>query len=232
MSPISQGITFIYFNSTVVTMTDKNLFSPVQNIIFFNTLIKLSGFAKFSLIVGSYSAFFSAVAIVTPLSGAFGGIAGCFCVFGMSLLIKALLVGFMPLYFLAYHIPGLFASLYWATQSKAVRIAPAVISMALFLTHPVGASAALYSLFWLIPVYTTFFGKDTIFTRALGSTFTAHAVGSVIWLYTVPMNSDYWLMLIPLVVIERALFTIGMVATYKALFWVCTRSIVPVKKVA
>ena len=63
-------------------MISKKLLSPFQNIVLFNTLIKVSGIAKLSFIVGSQIAFFSAVAIMTPLSGAFAGISGCFSVFG------------------------------------------------------------------------------------------------------------------------------------------------------
>lgn len=200
-------------------MVSKKLLSPFQNILLFNTLIKVSGIAKLSFIVGSQIAFFSAVAIMTPLSGAFAGISGCFSVLGVGLLIRFLFFGSLPFHFLAYHIPGLCASLYWATESKLIRIAPAILCMALFIAHPVGASAALYSLFWLIPVYTTLFCKDTIFTRALGSTFTAHAVGSVIWLFAVPMNPDQWLALIPVVCIERALFTVGMAIGYTVIAW-------------
>ena len=49
----------------------------------------------------------------------------------------------------------------------------------------------------------------------LGSTFTAHAVGSVIWLYAglVP-NPETWLALIPVVVLERILFASGMFVGY------------------
>lgn len=195
-------------------MTHKKLLSPLQNIVLFNGLIKLSGLFKLSFIVGSHIAFFSAVAVITPLAGAFAGITGSLGVFGVSILLRALLMGSMPFHFLAYHIPGLFASVHWATQSKIVRIAPALLCMALFIVHPIGSGAALYSLFWLIPVYTTLLATETVFSRALGSTFTAHAVGSVIWLYTVPMASDQWLSLMPVVVVERALFTVGMMAAY------------------
>lgn len=196
-------------------MISKKLLSPLQNILLFNTLIKVSGFAKLSFIVGSQIAFFTGVAIITPLSGAFAGIAGCFGVFGVGILIRAFLFGWVPFHFLAYHVPGLFASFYWATESKLVRILPALLCMPLFIMHPVGSGAAFYSLFWLIPIYTTFFCEDTAFTRALGSTFTAHAIGSIIWLFTVSMTADQWLALIPIVIIERALFTVGMVIGYK-----------------
>ncbi len=198
-------------------MVSKKLLSPFQNMVVFNSLIKLSGLAKLSFILGSQIAFFSAVAIMTPLSGAFAGIAGSFAVFGTGLLLRFVFWGSLPFHFLAYHIPGLFASLYWASNSKIARIAPAILCMAIFICHPTGSQAAIYSLFWLLPVYVTLFCKDSVFTRALGSTFTAHAVGSVIWLLTVPMTGNQWLMLIPVVIVERALFTAGMVIGHKVI---------------
>jgi hypothetical protein len=198
-------------------MVNKKLLSPFHNTLLFNTLIKLSGFAKLSFIVGSQVAFFSGVAIMAPLAGAFAGVSGSFGVFGTGILIRAFLSGWMPYHFLAYHIPGLFASLFWAIESRIIRIMPAVLCMLIFIMHPVGSSAAFYSLFWLIPIYTTLFCKDTIVTRAAGSTFTAHAVGSVIWLFAIPMTADQWLALIPVVIVERALFAVGMVIGYKVI---------------
>jgi hypothetical protein len=50
----------------------------------------------------------------------------------------------------------------------------------------------------------------------LGSTFIAHAVGSTIWIYTVPMTAQMWLGLMPLVAIERLCFATGMVVSYHA----------------
>lgn len=201
-------------------MTRKYLLGPVQNSLLFPVLIKLSGFAKVSFILGSQVAFFTACAVITPLSGAFAGLAGSFGVFAVGIMLRLILMGTMPLHFLAYHIPGLFASFYWASSSRFIRLAPAILCMLLFITHPVGGQAALYGLFWLIPVALTLFAQETLFTRALGSTFTAHAVGSVIWLYTVPMSADQWLMLIPVVIMERLLFAAGMVAGYKVIEWV------------
>ena len=211
-------------------MANKNLMSSFSNAFLFNALIKLSGIAKVSFILGSHAAFFSASMILVPLSGAFAGVAGSFAFFGVRLAISLLWTAVLPFHFFAYHIPGLFASLFWATDSKLFRIVPAIICMTLFLMHPVGSGAALYSLFWLIPVITTLFFKETYFTIALGSTFTAHAVGSVIWLYTVPMTADQWLMLIPLVIVERLLFASGMVIAYKVMRSILLKINVPLKK--
>jgi hypothetical protein len=56
-----------------------------------------------------------------------------------------------------------------------------------------------------------FVPQKNIFFTSLGSTFTAHAVGSVIWLYTIPMTAGMWLALIPIVALERLCFATGMV---------------------
>lgn len=198
-------------------MVYKKLLSPFSNAVLFNALIKLGSLAKVSFILGSQLAFFSLGAICIPLAGAFAGVAGALSVFGLRLGINFLLTAHIPLEFLAYHIPGLFASLYWATSNKIVKVIPALACMMLFLVHPVGAQAALYSLFWLIPVYVTLWAPASLFNTALASTFTAHAVGSVIWLYTVSMSPDQWLMLIPVVIAERLLFAVGMVIMYKVI---------------
>lgn len=213
-------------------MANKNLMNPFSNAFLFNALIKLSGIAKVSFILGSHAAFFSASMILVPLSGAFAGIAGSFAFFGIRLALSLLLTATISFHFLAYHIPGLFASLFWANNSKTFRIVPAIVCMVLFLIHPVGSGAALYSLFWLVPVIATLFFKENNFAIALGSTFTAHAVGSVIWLYTVPMTADQWLMLIPVVIVERLLFASGMAITYKVLRWILAQINVPLKKSA
>ena len=86
--------------------------------------------------------------------------------------------------------------------------------MVAFIAHPVGAQAWVYSLYWLIPVVLYFLRKESLFLTALGSTFTAHAVGSVIWIYANPMTPQAWLVLIPVVFIERFVFASGMVVAY------------------
>ena len=74
-----------------------------------------------------------------------------------------------------------------------------VLCMALFGLHPVGSQAFAYTLYWLIPVTLYIMSSlvnvlprfqqfTPIFLQALSSTFIAHAVGSVIWLYTVGMT--------------------------------------------
>jgi len=83
------------------------------------------------------------------------------------------------------------ASLYWSTRHYSIRLLLPIVCMGLFIIHPVGAQAFAYSLYWLIPVVLFFVPQRFLFLQALGSTFIAHAVGSVIWLYTVPNDCCY-----------------------------------------
>lgn len=86
--------------------------------------------------------------------------------------------------------------------------------MGAFIAHPVGAQAWVYSLYWLVPIVLYAVRKKNMFLEALGSTFTAHAVGSVIWIYCDPMTPQAWLTLIPVVLVERLVFASGIVVAY------------------
>ena len=113
----------------------------------------------------------------------------------------------------------LFAAVYFASNrknlSKASSFIP-LVCMGLFWLHPVGQQAWFYALYWLIPLAGKFLSKR-LFFRSLGSTFTAHAVGSTLWLYTVPMPAEAWIALIPVVAMERILFAAGISVSFVAL---------------
>ncbi|MEM3362049.1 MAG: hypothetical protein QXV64_03620 [Candidatus Anstonellaceae archaeon] len=85
----------------------------------------------------------------------------------------------------------------------------------LFIIHPVGQKAWIFSLYWLIPILVILLPSSNVFFRALGATFSQHAIGSVIWLYFVsPANPEFWLALIPIVAIERLVFASGIAFSY------------------
>jgi hypothetical protein len=196
-------------------------------------IFKLSGLVKISFLVGSQIAFFSGVNCVLPLAGAFGGVMGAGLLFVMRQLLHLLFFKTVSLSFLAMCIPGFCASLYWVnpsihflktknTQGErifdiAIRLLLPLACMGLFIIHPVGAQAFIYSFYWLIPVGIYFIPRKSLFLNALGSTFVAHAVGSVIWCYTVPMTATMWMGLMPIVLLERTLFAMGMVVAYRIL---------------
>ena len=81
--------------------------------------------------------------------------------------------------------------------------------MILFILHPVAGIAWSYSFYWLIPIALGFVGMlgyKVILLDHICSTFIAHAVGSVIWCYLMPVSVVKWFALIPLVAVERFVF--------------------------
>ena len=99
------------------------------------------------------------------------------------------------------------------------------------MVHPVGMQVPLYTLYWLIPV-TLYFMRETALTKAFGSTFVAHAVGSVLWLYWLPTVPAYWYALVPVVAVERLFHASAMLLFYTLNMYAssllkkyCTRSV-------
>jgi hypothetical protein len=183
-------------------------------------IVKISGLLKVSFLVGSQMIWFSASNSVLPLAGAFAGVMGSGLVFLLRQIVHLIFFKTVSLSFLAFCVPGLCASLYWSTRHYVIRLLLPIACMFLFVIHPVGAEAFLYSLYWLIPVVLFFIPRKSLFLQALGSTFVAHAVGSVIWLYTVPMTASMWIALMPIVLFERLLFALGMVVAHRMLSFV------------
>ena len=199
----------------------KKRFSSVVIALCTLGILYLASYFKISGVHGSFGSFFSISNLIAPLIGAFGGISGSLAIFGTSIIGRFLLAHFTMIINPFYHIPSFFASLYWATNKAYIRIGIPLACMALFIAHPVGWYAAAYALFWFIPIIVHCFGRNILFLTALGSTFTAHAVGSVIYLYMInPMFPEAWIALIPIVPVERLLFASGMVIAYSFIGWV------------
>lgn len=154
--------------------------------------------------------------VVLPLMGAFLGLLGSYLLIIRSiLLLLAMLIGLKVQIF--FGLPTLFASLYWSTESALLRIGVPLLCMLLFIVHPVGFYAAPYTLFWLIPIGAHFYADSRLLT-AMASTFTAHAVGSVMHLYMIgTLSSGAWLHLIPIVMIERLALGLSMYVAYRLL---------------
>lgn len=188
-------------------------------------LIKLSSFFKVSFIIGSSKALFSGTSIVVPLVGYYGGFLGGGLLLGMGAVWRCLSGDFYSLHYLAYHIPGFCAGLYWALKpcsfsSRALGLLLPALCMALFVTHPVGNQAWVYTMYWFIPMALICFNYQSLFSNALISTFIAHAVGSTIWIYTMPMTAAAWYALLPIVAVERLFFALGMILSIYALNWI------------
>jgi len=143
-----------------------------------------------------------------PLGGMFlGPILGAvsaFVVYGLNLVILHKTPDFLAL---ALFLPPMLAAAYFGLKNKAVSII-FPICIVLFWLNPIGRQAWPYALIWLIPFVATFLNKRLIL-KSLGATFTAHAVGSTIFLYAFGLTPAIWMALIPVVFIERGIFTLG-----------------------
>lgn len=173
-------------------------------------LILISSALKIGFLVGSENASLSLIAATLPVIAYFFP-----AYLSIPLAASAWLFTHMswpvPL---TLGIPTLLATLSWNISGgtsklydKALHIILPLSCMALFYFSPVGSEAWLYSSYWLIPVACCMFSLGIV-GRALKSTFIAHAIGSVIWVYLIPMSPQAWLALIPVVAIER-LFTVA-----------------------
>jgi hypothetical protein len=104
------------------------------------------------------------------------------------------------------------AAIYFGSKNKATALV-AVICMLLFWLNPIGQEAWVYALYWLIPIGASFY-KQNILVRSLGATFTAHAIGSVVYLYAFSIPAASWFALIPVVAMERFAFAASIAASY------------------
>lgn len=179
-------------------------------LVVFSQLLSL---AKVSYIVGSSWGLFSFNNIFSPMVGVLAtSWVGCLF-YAFKLIIKSGSFCSNPMLLFALQLPLVCAAVAWNRNwFMALASCSAII---LFNLQLVSASALCYSLLWLIPLAISMSRKNTFLT-ALGSTFTAHAVGSVAWAYFGPaMGASVWLGLIPVVLFERFMFASGMVLTYQ-----------------
>ncbi len=129
------------------------------------------------------------------------------------------IIGKQPLDLLTFirFFPMILAAIYFGiNKSKKLILIVPLVCMVLFMVHPEGGKAWFYSLYWLVPMIC-FFKKERLILNALGSTFTAHAVGSVAFLYAFNLPAPIWTALIPIVFMERMLFALGIWGTYLGL---------------
>jgi hypothetical protein len=110
-------------------------------------------------------------------------------------------------------LPMLFAVLYFARKGKVNLIIP-ILAIIAFVVHPIGRTVWYYALFWTIPIITYFFHDRFLLARALGATFTAHAVGGALWLWVFALPAPVWISLIPVVALERVFFALGICVSF------------------
>ncbi len=198
----------------------KNLVSK-RGIVFLTLFVALTLIGmeiNFSPIIGADNQFFTLFQFFGPIAGAFLGIFGVAAVLFAELINFVLVGKEVTIINLLRLTPMLFAAYYFSRNKETgfndkIGTTIPVLAMIAFWSTPAGAQAWYYALFWLIPVIVKFL-PDRLLFRSLGSTFTAHAVGSSLWALTIPMTAAQWTMLIPIVAFERGLFALGICASF------------------
>lgn len=198
-------------------MAKNQYVRPLLYTVSLSIIAKAFSWVKVSFALGSASIFFSLRNSIVPLIAAFGGNVGASATFAGMAIISFFTKGTMPLSYVAYSgIPTLCAGFYWNLSSRAVKTVIPLLLMIAFWAHPMGAQAWPYTLFWLIPAGIAVTRTTSIFATALAATFIAHAVGSVLWLYSTAMEPAYWYALLPIVPLERFIFAATTTACYHA----------------
>lgn len=119
--------------------------------------------------------------------------------------------------------PTFAARLAWDNVSFAYVSFVSLLSLVLFCMHPTGSQAFIYSFYWLIPLVSVRFAHTSLYARALTASFVAHAVGSVLFLTFVPTTPEYWIALMPRVLIERCVSAALMVCMHYVGVFVAVR---------
>jgi hypothetical protein len=183
----------------------------------------LSSVIKLSLVVGSKVLIFSCFLAIAPVAGTLFNLPTAILLTLTAILFKTGL----KLYAITLGLPTIIATLctFYKTQSgKFARIANFMLSvilplacMTLFVWQQHAHGAFVYSFYWLIPPALYFLKSKNeianLFVTSLSTVFVAHAVGSIMWLFTIPMSAEVWIALIPVVAIERLVLAFAMMGS-------------------
>lgn len=199
----------------------KDIKKKILFVVVFVVLGLLVSQVRISPIAGTKGQSFTPLEFLGPTSGMFlGSLPGAISVFFVKLFSAIFAHQEFNIATIIRLFPMMFAAIYFGLRNakkldKLILVIP-ILAILLFIAHPEGRQAWFFSLYWLIPIIA-FFKKDRLILNALGSTFTAHAVGSVAFLYAFNLSAPIWLGLIPIVFVERVSFAIGIWATYLVL---------------
>ena len=203
-------------------MDFKSLFTKKRLIFIaiFTALVFIGNKINFSPLIGAENQFFTLFQFFGPIAGGFLGSA-----FGVIAVLFAELIDFfvsgkeVMLINILRLTPMLFAAYYFGSKKRNLSVIVPVIAIAAFVLHPVGRQVWFFSLFWAIPIIAKLLPQKysgNVISKSFGATFTAHAVGGAIWVWTVPMTAAQWVALIPIVIYERTLFASGIAVSYIA----------------
>lgn len=190
----------------------NNLLKQILFIILFTVVGLILLQIPFTAIVGSKQNFSFFDFMASSSGGFLGGIWGGLSVLLVKFIDIIIHKKNLDLTTIIRLFPLVFAALYFGTKSKKIAIIPA-LCIILFILHPEGRKAWFFSLYWLIPIVAIFF-KNRLILNSLGSTFTAHAIGSTAFLYAFNLKAAIWIGLIPVVFMERMVMACGIWVFY------------------
>ncbi|MBI3282805.1 hypothetical protein HYZ70_01885 [Candidatus Curtissbacteria bacterium] len=159
--------------------------------------------------------------LVAPISGAFLGTGlGIVSVLAMYI-VNLVTHGFAgvnassPLTLVATlrFLPLIVGVWFFAKKEGKLLILPA-LSILAFNLHPIGRTVWFYSLLWTIPFILWPLRGRFLIARSLAATFSAHAVGGAVWIWAFNLPANVWVSLIPVVILERSIFALGISASY------------------
>ncbi|OGK19908.1 hypothetical protein A3C23_04370 [Candidatus Roizmanbacteria bacterium RIFCSPHIGHO2_02_FULL_37_13b] len=193
-----------------------NIFQKIYLIGIFSIVGFILSQIVFTKLVGS-NVSFTLFDFFAPTSGAFLGgylgIATVLIVNVVNFVIKGAVLS--PATF-GRLITNLFGVWYFSIALKKKTnyiLAIPILAILLFWLNPVGREVWYYALFWTIPIMVHF-KRNNLFLKSLGATFTAHAVGGALWIWTMGLPAGVWRSLIPLTAVERLSFALGISASY------------------
>lgn len=159
--------------------------------------------------------------LLAPISGAFLGTpVGIISVLAMQF-VNLVTHGFSgvntssPLTLIATlrFLPLLVGVWFFAKREWRLLFIPAA-AIIVFNLHPIGRTVWFYSLFWIIPYLIWPLRDRFLIARSLGATMTAHAAGGAVWIWAFNLPANIWVSLIPVVILERTIFALGISASY------------------
>jgi hypothetical protein len=197
-------------------LNKNSLMKQILAVLLFTLLVLIGSQINFSSVLGAENQAFTLFQFFGAIPGLLlGPLFGAIAVFSAEL-IKFIVFGTELNWINVFRLfPMILAAIYFGSKKMNLTAFISIACMALFIMHPIGQQAWIYSLYWLIPLGAMLFTKN-LFFKSLGATFTAHSIGSIVWLYSFPSTPEFWLMLIPIVAIERLLFASGISISYIA----------------
>ncbi len=214
-------------------MVEKGVKSNAREVLFISLFVVAGLIAariNFSQLLGAPNHFFTLFQFFAPIAGGFLGSA-----LGATVVLATQLIDFVAagkeatLLNLGRLFTLTFAAWYFGGGARnKLSLAVPLAAIILFIAHPVGGQAWYFAfMFWSIPVLAKLFFAENLLSRSLGATFAAHAVGGVLWIYSLPTTPEFWTGLIPVVAYERTLFALGIAVSYVAFNAVLARVKLP-----